>query len=219
LKKTFPHLLSDEEEGGGWWYSPYCPLNWSISWTPLLSLFNFNWTFSEAIRRWAASSLVNSVTATGLQSAPIIGLRPTIPTCRQAAGRLAPTVGIGVWTWICLHYTRTQKQVQGRFDGNWRSGRATLTVSHPKKISNIKLCISCQTLTPLLIIWMSSLGFVAAHCSIRRNVLNVKTNSVTTKMKEVHFSRNVGTFAAIRCKLEWRPQSEDCMCYEMTCDS
>ena len=68
-----------------------------------LSLFNFKWTFSEAIRRRAASSLVNSIIATGLQSVPIIGLHPTIPTCRQAAGRSAPTFRIG----ICLYCMRT----------------------------------------------------------------------------------------------------------------
>ena len=95
--------------GKMWWYSPYCPLNWGISWTSLLSLFNFKWTLSEAIRRRAASSLVSSTIVTGLQSAPIIGLRPTIPTCRQAAGRsvLVPTFGIEIWTRICLHCTRT----------------------------------------------------------------------------------------------------------------
>jgi hypothetical protein len=52
------------------------------------------------------SSLVNSIIATGLLSAPIIGLHHTIPTCRQAAGRSAPTLGIGVGTWTCLHCTR-----------------------------------------------------------------------------------------------------------------
>jgi hypothetical protein len=71
-----------------------------------------------------------------------------------------------------------------------------------KTISNIRLCISCQTFTPLLIKRMSSWGFVVVHCSIRRNVPNVKTNSVTTKMEAVRFSGNVGTFTAIRCKLE-----------------
>jgi len=89
-----------------WWYSPYCPLNWLLSWTPTLSLFSFKWTISEAIRRWAVSSLVSSIIATGLLSAPIIGLHHTIPTCRQAAGRSAPTFGIGVATWICLHCKR-----------------------------------------------------------------------------------------------------------------
>ena len=97
--------------GKRWWYSPYCPLNWLISWTQLLSLFNFNWTFSEAIRRRGASSFVSSIIATGLQSAPLICLHPTIPTCRQAAGRSAPILGIGVGTWICLHYTRTLRRV------------------------------------------------------------------------------------------------------------
>jgi len=48
---------------------------------PDLSLLNFKRTFSEAIRT-AASSLVRSIIATGLQSAPIIGLHPRIPTCR-----------------------------------------------------------------------------------------------------------------------------------------
>ena len=86
-------------------YSPYWSLNWPISWTPLLSLFNFKWTFSEAMIRRAASLLVSSIIATDLKSAPIIGLHPTIPTCRQAAGRPVPTLAI--WTWICLHCTHT----------------------------------------------------------------------------------------------------------------
>jgi len=34
------------------------------------------------------------------------------------------------------------KQVQGRFNGNWRSGRATLTVSHPK--NNFEHKIVCK---------------------------------------------------------------------------
>ena len=80
--------------------------SWLISWTPPLSLFNFKWTFSEAIRR-AASSLVSSITATGLQSAPITGPHSTTTTCRQAAGRSAPTLGIWNWIGICLHCTRT----------------------------------------------------------------------------------------------------------------
>ena len=101
------HSPSAFSWGKRWWYSPYCPLNWLISWTPILSLFNFKWTFSEAIWRRAVSSLVSSIIATGLLSAPIIGLHPKIPTCRQAAGRLVPTVRIRIWTWICLHYMRT----------------------------------------------------------------------------------------------------------------
>ena len=84
-------------------YSPYCPLDWLISWTQLLSLFNFKWTFSEAVRRRAVSSLVSSIIATGLQSAPINSLHSTTPTCWQAAGRSALTFRIG----ICLHCTRT----------------------------------------------------------------------------------------------------------------
>jgi hypothetical protein len=46
------------------------------------------WTFSAAIRS-TASSLVNSIIATGLQSAPIIGLHRTSPTAgkrRQIGG-------------------------------------------------------------------------------------------------------------------------------------
>ena len=42
LKKPFPSAFS---WGKTWRYSPYCPLNWLMSWTALLSLFNFKWTF------------------------------------------------------------------------------------------------------------------------------------------------------------------------------
>jgi hypothetical protein len=97
------------------------------------------------------------------------------------------------------------KQVQGRFNGNWHQGEQHSQWATQKIISNMRLCVNCQTFTPLLIKWMSSFGFVVALCSIRRNVVNVKTNSVTTKMEAVRFSGNVGTFTAIRYKLEWRP--------------
>jgi hypothetical protein len=67
------------------------------------------------MRGTAASSLVNSIIATGLQSVPIIGLHPTIPNCRQAAGRSVPTFGIGVEAWICLHYTCTLSSIASSF--------------------------------------------------------------------------------------------------------
>ena len=105
LKYWKNHSSSGFNWGKRWWYSQYCPLNWLTSQTPLLSLFNFKWTFSEAIR--AASSLVSSIIVIGLQSALIIGLHPTIPTSRQAAGRSVLTFGTRVRTWICLHYTCT----------------------------------------------------------------------------------------------------------------
>jgi len=87
LKNTVPHLLSVEEKGGDIHHT-----------VPLTDYFHeprFSF-FSEAVRRRAAPSLVSSIILTGLQSVPIIGLHPTIPTRRQAAGRSAPTFRIGV---------------------------------------------------------------------------------------------------------------------------
>jgi len=59
---------------------------------------------------WKVTLETINLSCTKIVFSSVIGLHPTFPTCRQTAWRSVPTFGIGIWTWIYLHYTRTLRQ-------------------------------------------------------------------------------------------------------------